>query len=274
MDIIVITSIINAFTAIVLVIVTYYSVKKLSEQNKFMSIDRKRPRILDEVKRVLTPYLEQLEIEINHTGMGYGLHWLPRRCVREYKGSFANVGTFSDLEHLNVIREDNEIAFYDIIGKYPKIKSMFEHHDLLVTELEDKFQELEYKMFSGDFKEICIELFENFKRENIDIMDKKYFSDTIISFIIPNIMPLIVNNTISIESTHKEVDIFWKKYRKELIKIRDENEIKKLIEELDKLIFKFSSYSLYLRDALKKIREEYRNNYNLTNEELKAYKTF
>lgn len=240
-----ISTIVNSIAIVVLVLITYYYAKKVSEQTKFMSIDRERSRILDEVKRVLSPYIEQLEKEINHAPY-YDLKWFPKISHRTYKGKFTAVGHFYDLEDLNSVGEINEIAFYDVIGKHPEIKPMLEYHDSLVTELENKHQELEDKMFSDNFKNLCMEIFEKFKKENINLINKKYFADPINSFIIPYIMPHIIRNTVSIQSTHIEEELFWNSYREKLIKVRNEEKVEKLIEEFDELIGKFSTHSIVL----------------------------
>jgi hypothetical protein len=236
----------NIVLVTALVLITYWYVKKVSEQTDLMVKDRERNKILEEVQDVLTPTIHHLEKEIKYI-QNNNILWSKRGGV----GGFGPM--YGGNEPINRLFNASSAVLKDVIHKYPELKSKFSSHDNFREKLSELYAEIEREVRTPEFEEQLRVLLRTFnesregaKLDNLDSVER-----SIGYFIISKFTP--ERSTDSPVTLHD----FWEEYREELLKFRGTTQIKELDKEIEGVLSQFKKLDKVLLEKIEEIREEY-----------------
>lgn len=252
-----VSALINILLITALVIVTGYYAKKVRDQTELMRKDRERHQILDEVKKVLSPFILDLERDIENLRKGnYGWY---------YRRGEGKLGT----RKLEVWSEGG-VALWDLINKNPALGEMITEHNKMIPYLEKELGKLSDKMLTPEFQKECETRAIEFNEKN----KNRYSLGTDLSKIHFQVLANVINNRKILEKEEDTIDPFkdfYNEYSEVFFKARGDSRIKEQISQINSFAEKVKKAKEELKEKLEQIRERYRKEYNLNEEEMKPH---
>lgn len=243
----------NILLVMALVLVTAYYAKKVQEQTEIMRKNRERHQILDEVKKILSPSILNLERDIEALEGG-SFRWFFRQNG-EGKLGLGKLETY----------HEGKIALEDLINKNPGLGKSIAEHNRLIPTLEKELSKLADKMITPEFQKECetraIEFNKNNQQPVVGDLSKIYLQ----------VLSNVINNRKILEKEEDHIDPFKDFYNensKNFFKIREDPLVKEQLNQINSDGAKLKKAKEELNKKLNEIREKYRREYRLTEEEL------
>ena len=246
----VISTISNIILVTALVLITGWYAWQVRRQTILMERDRRRNKILEEIKDVLTHTIYGLEKEIEA---------IEKNEIFWYKSG--EEGRFDELSKIY----GNSGAFKDVFGKFPDLEEMFLSHDNLYGKINGLYTEIEREIRTPELKERLKNLVNTFNQSREEAYKLRWVSDIERKFgnyIINKKDPKRSPNTIE-----PRID-FWEGYKDELLEFRNTPRVKELDKEIEKLLTQLKELDSGLLDKIKEKREKYREEYQFTKYEI------
>jgi hypothetical protein len=259
----------NIVLVFALVIVTFWYASEVKRQTGLMGMDQKRHKILEEVQFVLTPSINSIKSEIKAI-QHKQIIW--HRYTSEDCGFSCGLTCFFYDKQNSPIRYvfNGEIrgALTDILEKFSDLKRLFTSHDSIINELNQLYVVIEKEIKTPELIGIIEELIEKFN-ENIDNSSLKVQNKPLlfVEYII-NLEFLVNRIPNSIEPT---ID-FWDENKDELIKLRDNPLILDIGMQISSKLTQLRNLDETILKSVEKIREDYRKEYNFTDNEVEPFR--
>lgn len=244
---------IQAISIIILVVVTIFYTVETKRYRKIIEKEAQRLKIVELCRDFYLLY-KQLNSEIKNLQQkkydwnGRESKWRELKNLKKLKDFFL------------------PIKFIDISKKFPGIKEKIDSHDEKVLELEGKIKGLEKIILGKSFEEKCKKLIDEFNEKHREEIEKS--PGLKIRY---NDIPFFLKHTID---NDKEVEKyfsfyqFWKENGIKLLKIREDKEVKKVIDGLYEISNKLKAISVELRDKIQQQILNYRDEFYITDEEI------
>jgi len=251
-----ISAVSNILLVTALVCVTYWYARKVSKQTTLMVKDRERNKILEEVQKVLTPIIYDLENEIKAI-MENKIYWHKPR----------ETGILDNLFKFFYDKVGYSGAFKDVIEKFSYLEEKVISHDNLYDKLNELYTETEKEIRTPKLEKRLKVLVNEFNQSRQDPyklrgdhFDKpeNIFGDFIINKWEPERSP---------DSIEPHID-FWEEYKEELLKFRNTPRIKELEKEIIDTLGQLKGLDENILDKVREIREKYRKEYQFTDYEI------
>lgn len=261
----------NIVLVFALVIVTLWYASEVKRQTKLMVNDQKRHKVLEEVHVVLTPSINSIISEIQAI-QNNNIFWA--RYTSEECGFDVGLIRFFYNKRFGPIRSvfNGEIsgALIDILEKFPDLKRLFASHDSLIEELNQLYVLIEKEIETPELIGRIEKLIDMFN-ENIENSSLKAQNDSqlFVEYII-NLKYLVKRMPNSIEP---RID-FWEENRDELLKLRDNPLILETGEQISRKLSQLRDLNEKILKSVEKIREDYRKEYNFTDNEIEPFRGF
>lgn len=248
-----------------LIISMHFNRKALNQADKA----QKRNKILEEVQDVLTPVIDQLTREIEaiqnqkifwhrYTSGVCGFdHGLTRFFYEEKYGSVKS--TFA---------KKSSGALKDVLTKFSELNSMFTSHDFLIDDLNKRYVEIEKEIKIPEIRERLIKMAQEFNkgksatyRLNIEQPDT-FFGE------------YIINIEYAINRTPKAIEPnidFWEENQEELLKFRNTTNITEISKQIRSNLIQLIKVDQTIYNKIEKTRENYRKEYNFTDDEVEPF---
>jgi hypothetical protein len=219
--------------------------------------ESKKGMIIDQVKKVISPFIDQLnrEIQIFESGgfgfyltkNSYGIRGISELCRYDWQ---TNQSTINDIYLVSV-----------------GLKEKIEKHNEFVPKLKGKLKNLSDEILTPDFINLCKDKIKSFK-ENFALPSEHLTEPQLL------VVTNVINNqptflSESVQTIYPQMK-FWNEFRNEFLKIREKEGIREEFEKLSRFINKIEQIAEEIRDELQRMREEYRKDYFLTEEELRS----
>jgi hypothetical protein len=246
-----------ALSTIVNFILTMITIWQANEVRKLTIKDKIRPRILEEIRDVLTSSIHSLEKEIEA---------IQRSKIKWYRNT-SGISYFQ--EGISKLLNDDKKGsdtFRDVIEKFPDLEKKFHSHDNLYDKLNDLYAKIEEEIKTPEIIEHLETLINEFNKSRDEthklrgeFIEKPY--RTFMNFII-NFKYQIEPDVIS-----SHID-FWKEYKEKILKFSTTPQIKHFTQEIDYTLTQLKKLNEELLDRMKTIREDYRKEYHFTKYEI------
>ena len=255
---------INDNLVLALVLITGFYAWQVRKQTKSVEKDRKRNKILDEVQKVLNPFITKMVEEIDT---------IDKRKSSSYSKQTGFGQKFNDFFDLQA---DYSYAFRDIINNFSSLKRLslkykLRSNDKLSNKLNSLYTKIEKELTSEfesepkfDIKDMVNKFnqshrpFETgeYKLQELEALCKDY----IISKWDLNNVPLIGSE---LENE------FLKENKDELLKYRDLPRIKELLKEIEKTLNIFKKSDGKILEIFEKIKNQYQKEYYFTDDDMR-----
>ena len=227
---------------ILMAIATFLTAYLMYRSIRLMEKDRKRPVIREIIQKVVTVLIDRLDQELRACKTGrYG--WSHRRKRPDHV-----------FELRECVPPHVTPLLNDFLREHPRIKKYFDEHDIIAQKLINGLRRLDEAIATPEFFAKCRELIKENRRLREE--DIPY----IINHVVDGVGPELPSYT-----TYE----FWRRHGEELLKVRERNDIRVIIEEVEINRNKLIKLSGRLKKLLEKARERYRKRYNLLVEELR-----
>lgn len=196
-----------------------------------------RPKIIELVKEVLNPAIDELDYVIK-------THF-PRKLI---------------------IWGDEEGLLYDLERKQPGIKLMIKKHNKDSEVLDARIDELKAMIITPQFKEKCRELIENY---NAATLPEKQLRGDIDSYV-EQFTYFVIQNRKDLSDTSGQPSLvdFWRIHGGEFLKTREKEDIQNAVREIESLCDEYVGRARELREKFVQLREEWVANFNLLRGEI------
>lgn len=264
-----INTISNIILVLALVLITGWYAREVKRQTELMVKNQKRSKILDEVRHVLTPAIDHLNSEIE--GIRHKKIFWQRYSSGEYGFDYRLRRLFNHPQYRSVrfSFEKSSWALKDILGKFFNLNDMFSSHDSLIDELSEFYVEIEKEIIIPKIKDKLEKMIKEFNEKRDDAYRLKV--EKPVSFI----GGYIINLEYIIEripnSNEPHID-FWEENQKELLKFRDTPHIIEIGKKISSKLIQLIELDETILKKLQKIREDYRQEYNFTDNEVEPLK--
>lgn len=261
-----ILGIIGTITGVLSLIISIYFNRKLAKK---ADIDQTRKKILDEVQGVLTPAIDRLNSEIKAI-RNKKIIW-HRYTSGEYGFNYGLWRLINNPQHSSIMYsfEKNSWALKDILEKFFKRNNMFYSHDALIDELSENYIEIEKEIMIPEIKDKLEKMIKEFNEKRHDSYRLMVENpDKFIGEYIINLEYIIKRIPGSIEPY---VD-FWEENQQELLKFRNTQHITEIGKTISHKLIQLRELDETLIKELEKIREDYRREYNFTDNEVEPFK--
>lgn len=244
---------VEAIATIILVAVTIFYALEAREHRKIIEKEAQRLKI-GELCRDFFLMDQQLSSEIiNLQQKKYD--WNGRESKwRELK----NFKKFKDLLL--------PFKFIEISKKFPEIKEKINSHDKKVSEIEKKLKRIDEIIKKKGFEEKCKKLINEFNEKHQDEIEKSpglKCSDSDIPFFLKH----MINKDEEIENYFSYYQ-FWKENRAELLKIREDKEVREEIKQLYEISDQLKKISIELRNRIQEEILAYREKFYIPDKEI------
>lgn len=250
----------NIVLVFALGLATIYYARKVASQTDFMMKDRERRQIVEEVRTVISPFINQLEehnIQLEEGFYGW---------YHDKEG----VGILGGIRHLYHER-DSSWPYRDLVHKNPSLGGKIQEYDKTRIELQKRFREIENRIVTPEFIERCERRATEFNEGRND--PYKVRDDFLkISKIYLNVIANIFDNQRTLEKREmiEPYKDFWNENAELFLKERGREEVRELLEDVENLKNKMLELGGDIVGELEVIREKYRRDYKLAGEELRA----
>ena len=162
------------------------------------------------------------------------------------------------------------IKFNNISKKFPQIKEKIESHDKKVLEIEEKLRKIEGIILSKGFEEKCKKLIDEFNKKYRKEIETPQFPVYKCEYYnIPSFLKHVIDNDKEVENTEFYYQ-FWKENGSELLKIREDEEVKKEMDNLYKISNELKNISDELRSKIQEQIDRYQDEFFITYEEIRT----
>ncbi len=269
-----INTISNIILVLALVCITAWYTNEVRKQTRLIIKDRERTKILEEVQKVLTPAINLIEFEISA---------IQNKKILWHRYTSGTCGFKHGLWRLFYSEQHGNIqhlfdgtcgwALKDVSNKSPNLDSMFSHHDSLIDELNQFYEEIEKEIKTPELEERLEKMTREFNKGKSAMHRLTggyithvfgYYSERIINF----------EDTIkfSLDNDAKPDIDFWKENKNELLKFRDKRRTVEIHKQLSKKLIELEELDMRLSKKLSEKREKYRKEYNFTNNEINPFR--
>lgn len=235
---------INIALIFALVVVTAYYTRKVHQQTELMKKDRERASIIELVKRVIVPCLGNLE-------------YTKEKLQNNKYYDLNQNGWF--LETYSLI--SSGICFNTFLKRNPDFSELFKEYEGKREALQKRLDFLKDKITAIYTMEKIEEMFKEFNKNNPD--KKIDFHESLYMHIIVR----IINNDgdVGHDWTYWK---FWNEYRPNLLEVKNEEEIRKILESIDESKTELLKVLTPLKNKFEEIRDKYLSDYSITVEEI------
>jgi hypothetical protein len=259
----------NIMLVFALVIVTFWYASEVKRQTGLMGKDQKRHKVLEEVQHVLTPSINSIKSEIKAI-QHKQIIW--HRYISGDCGFSCGLTCFFYNKQNSPIRyifnEEIRGALTDILEKFSDLEKLFTSHDSLINELNQLYvvieKEIKTPELIGRIKKLIEKFNENNDNSSLKVQNNPHlFVEYIIN------LEFLVNRTPN--STEPIID-FWEENKDELIKFRDNPLILDIGVEISSKLTQLRNLDETILKSVEKIREDYRKEYNFTDNEVEPFR--
>lgn len=217
--------------------------------------DRERPTIKEIVQIIIAPSISKLEAEIDDLHRKeYG--WSHQRKRMD------NISAFTQF-----MERRNAVLLDDLLRKYPELE--ISRHDNLVSTLNEKLAKLDDKINTQEFSDKCCKLIKEYN-DRINELKTRYSNPPILQESkYYDILGHVVEGNSHIYPAYG-CYAFWEECGGFLLKEREGNITKEIVDEIEKMTNDLIKCSEPLQDKLIEIRENYRKKYNFSVKETEA----
>ena len=171
--------------------------------------------------------------------------------------------------------EQDKITFEEFRKQYPKIRDKIDEHNIVYSELAKSLEYLSDEILEFGFEKRCKKIIEKWNKELDRLKEKRMKEEGRIKSTyytkfsesdIQTILALVIDDSDKLQESNLFYE-FWKMYKTELLKVREEivkGKILRVKEVSDKLL----SISNDIKNDLEKIRDEIKEKYKLSAKEL------
>ncbi len=245
----------NIILVVALVVVTTYYARMVARQTELAMKGWERPQIVEEVREVVSPLINELERNnINLDEGWYG--WYHDKDDR---------GRLGAILRLKV----REYSYFDLVDKNPSLREKILRYNKTLISLQEKLREIEGKIVTTEFKERC----ETRAREFNESRSDPYKLRGDLSRIYLEIVANIINNqrVLKVEEiTNQYFKDFWNEKADIFSHEREREGIRALLKESNNFRNELLELGEDIVGELEGIREKYRKYYKLVREELEA----
>jgi len=237
-------ALINIVLILALVSITTCYAHQVKKQTEIMREDRERPRIVELMKDIVTPFIRQLELEIRSLEKGdYG--W-------DHRGKRA--------KNINKLIGP-EMILNDLKRKSPPLKEKIEDHNERCSILREKLENLDKAIYTREFEEKCRDRFAEHNKK-YRAGDPEFLPGHLIKNSPEVFVGHIIDNRKELSCTTRFND-FWRGYGAEFLEMRNRGDIKDKIDEIGSIAEELKRLSQEIKDDLEQLREKYRQKYHL-----------
>ena len=240
-------ALINIVLIFALVVVTAYYARKVHQQTELMRKDRERASIIELLCHVIGPSLSSLKYAKEEL-QNDKYHWYDSEAGIVQKTYL-------------LIMPYTQVYFDRFLKRNPDFSKLFEEYKKKYEVLEERLELFKDKIAARYPMGKIEEMFKEFNEKN---PDKRI--DFHEDFYNPIIL-LIINNVETLRHGFIYSD-FWDEYRTELLQVRNEEEIRKILESLNVPKTDLLKVGSILKNKFEEVREEYLEDYNITIEEI------
>ena len=254
-----ISTISNIILVAALVAITYWYAKKVSEQTEVMMKDRKRDRILEEIRDFLTPAIRTLEQEIEaiQENMVYWEGYYDRTGI---------IGLSKPLFYSYSFNYENEL--FSITAKYPKLKDPIFSRERLYDKLNELCGKIKDEIVGSEsYKKFLNAQIKEFN-ENADTTnplteDKIDKSEDVYAV-------WIINKEIFDRNPDQKSPYFdfWNQNKEQLLRFGKTPQIQNIKIKIEDMLNKLIEIDRSLLKDIEDIRRTYQDEYYLTNDEV------
>ena len=261
----------NIVLVFALVMVTLWYVNEVKRQTGLMVKDQKRHKILEEVQLILTPSINSIKSEIKA---------IEHKQIFWHRYTSGDCGFDSGLACFFYSKQNSPIryvfnegisgALTDILEKFSDLKRLFTSHDSIINELNQLYiiieKEIKTPELIGRIEELIEKFNENFDNSSFKAQNRSHlFVEYIIN------LEYLVNRTPN--SIQPNID-FWEENKDELIKLRDNPLILEIGVQISSKLTQLRNLDDTILKSVEKIREDYRKEYNFTDNEVEPFRGF
>ncbi len=266
-----INTISNIILVFVLVSITGWYASEVKKQTNLMVIGQKRNKILEEVQDVLTPAIDWLTREIEAI-QNKKIGW--HRYTSGVCGFDYGLTRFFYNEQYGSVRsafpKKSSGGLRDVLTRFSELNSMFSSHDSLIDELNKLYVEIEKEIKIPEIKERLIKMAQEFDKGKsspygLNIENPYLF----LSEFIINIEETIERIPNSIQPN---ID-FWEENQEELLKFRETPHIIEISKQIRSKLIQLRELDETIFKKIEKIRENYRKEYNFTDDEVEPFRS-
>ena len=236
-----------------------------------MGKDQKRHKILEEVQLVLTPSINSIKSEIKA---------IQHKQIFWHRYTSGDCGFDNGLTRFIYNKQNSPIrcvfngeisgALNDILEKFSDMKRLFTSHDSIIDELNQLYVAIEQEIETPELIGRIEELIEKF---NVNIDNSSLKVQTKLHLFIEYIINLeyLVNRMPN--SIQPNID-FWEENKDELIKLRDKPLILEIGVQISSKLTQLRNLDDTILKSVEKIRDDYRKEYNFTDNEVEPFRGF
>jgi hypothetical protein len=263
------TAIVTAVMALAIslqVIALWTQSKATSDLVRLTIKEKKRERMLEIILKVIKPLIVHFTYEIN------------RLDRNEFDWNYSKRHSVDTPEFIKLIIKDEVGEEYLIYGnfvrEFPSMEKKIEERNSIYKELMESLNLLAgYVHDKSDFENQCIKKFEEFWEKHAHgLSDISMFGgeqrDLVVRELPNAILTGIIDNRMEIRSDGLTINYFWAEYRKDFLKLRDENAPEGMIEKINTIAKKLKAVAEELLKDLEDIKNELSDEYNFTAREI------
>ena len=259
MDLLVIGTWIMALgTLMMVIVVAYYNRKTLQQSRQHLGMLRKqmeRPKVVELLKFAVFPLLNKLWEEAK-TLNEIGYNWVHK----------------SGKSHSTFVLEEEwwekKEIIEDLRRKFPQIRELMDNHDKLITSLNKNLKVLDKVIYTPEFVEKCKKAIETYNEscpEQLRIRENEIpdAPQKFVSYVIDNLRELPEANPYY---------NFWKEHANQFLEIREKEEVKNGIKNVERLTKELENIFLPLIKEVVELLNRLKEEYWITSEEIEEQK--
>ena len=251
-----ISTISNIILVGALVCITWQYAKQIKGQTELMEKDRERNKILEGIRHVLTPSINNLILEIDEITNGTRTHF-----GQQFNIFFDRKTYFS-------------YAFWDIMEEFTNLPEKLHSNDELADKLNILYTKIEKevtdKFESDKFNERLTDMVNSFNRSNPDVLKKDTSALSQLENLCKEyiITKMDFSNNVSTVLVPKKQNDFLKENKDELQRYKDLPRIEKLSKQINDTLNILKKSDEDILELFKEIINKYRKDYHFSEREI------
>lgn len=223
------------------------------QQLDMLRRERERPQIVELLKFAVVPLLSQLTKEL------MALH------KREYNWIHQSGKSHSMLMLKEAWWEEQEVMG-DLMRKFPEIEELMDNHDKLVTSLNENLKALEGVIYTPEFVGKCKKAIETY---DASCPKGSRVPESAIPEAPQIFVSYVVDNVVELPEANSYRDL-WSEYANRFLEIREKEEVKNKISNVEKSAAELEEISLSLTEKLVELGNKLKEGYWITTGEIEA----
>jgi len=244
---------VTALATVTLAAITVYYAWSNHEILEITRINMERPQIVDLVKGVISPFIQQLDAQRSNLEMR-NYTWIHYLEDDPEKREMGGLGSMRDIKELEAA---NELVLEDFVRLHPKITKKIEEYGERVSELNERLSDLDETLIAP-----CRRKIKKYEKSLQKLPDS---DESKLKFFIN----CIINNTRKL-GTSNDYYQFWEEHKDEFLAIKDRKEVKDFAERTEETALELLDISENLITELAESLRRYRRKYKLTEEECRS----